>query len=126
RFNPPEAEDDVSHLAGEINVPQPLRRRALHDELEARRFAHAAAAPHRPGYFGLHPVLELAIDGVTVAPDEIAICSLETWRPAPDKRKYKVAGGKTAVQDIRAAVDPVLGRVTVPAGDAVKTLTVSY
>src|SRR5205814_405268 len=36
-FNQPQPETTITHLAGEENVPGPLRRRALYDELEAWR-----------------------------------------------------------------------------------------
>jgi hypothetical protein len=38
-FNRPETEEEITHLAEEINVPGRLRRRPLYDELEERRQA---------------------------------------------------------------------------------------
>jgi len=51
-FNSPQPEIEITHLAEEINVPAALRRRALYDELEARRqaltFSRFSPMPERP------------------------------------------------------------------------------
>lgn len=43
-FNRPQTETEVTHLAEEINVPAPLRRRAVYDDLEAHRAALISGA----------------------------------------------------------------------------------
>jgi len=125
-FNQPQAEDEITHLAEEINVPHPLRRRVLYDELEARRFALLTKATPRSSYFGASPVLEVEIDGQVVPPEQIVICNLEKWPAPADRKKYTLPDGTKLVQEIRAAVDPVLGRLTVPTGHSVERLRVSY
>jgi hypothetical protein len=112
-FNTPRTEQGVELLAGEENVPAPLRRRALHDELEATRAALAAGALPPDGYFGDQPAFRIYLDGgeVPLRPDELLICDLREWR-------LPRAG-------IRAAVDPVLGRIAV-GGDVPERVEVAY
>ena len=57
-FNRPRTESDVLHLAAERNVPGLLRRRPLHDELQARRAALAAGQPVSADWF--HTALPVA------------------------------------------------------------------
>jgi hypothetical protein len=119
--NRPHTETDIGHLAGEINVPGFLRRRALYDDLEQLRSAIAGGETPASDYFGIQPVLEVFVDEqfihdepVSVPPEEILICDLSDWRKTP-------AGGTATV-----AVDPVLGRLTFPSGEEPTKLHVSY
>jgi hypothetical protein len=114
-FNRPQTEQSITTLAQEINVPAPLRRRPLYDELEARRAAIDAGDTPTTRYFGTQPVFELFVDGADdlIAPEAISICDLSTWR--------RPATGSGLV-----SVDPVLGRIAF-ADDAIPTsLRVSY
>ena len=104
-FRPGRTEDDITLLAGEADVPAPLRRRPLHDELERRRAQRAAGVPDEEVEatavaFGVQPVFTVSVDGDVVEPERLHVCHLGTWRPppAPD------AGWA-------ASVDPVLGRM---------------
>jgi len=119
-FNNPRTEDEITHLAEEINVPGALRRRPLFDELEARRQALSAGKSPMLYYFGLddtakaaHPaVFKIYLDGNTlpVPAAEVCVCNLQDWhRPQPP---------------IKVAVDPQRGRLTV--AGSVSRAQVSY
>lgn len=115
-FNRPQTESEITHIAEEHNAPAPLRRRALYDELEARRAALAADETPSPIYFGRQPVFEVYLDGEQdpVPPEQIQICDLSTWSSV------------SAAEGIRAIVDPQLGRLTLPIGVSASRVEVSY
>ncbi|MCC6444408.1 MAG: hypothetical protein IT210_13265 [Armatimonadetes bacterium] len=134
-FNLPRTEVTITHLAGEINVPAPLRRRPLYDELEARRQAAADGESPASLYFGSDPVLELFVEDTTgtappeaIPPEAILICDLSQWQRPPDNISYPpTQGGADRVFPIRAAVDPVLGRLALPASvSSLPSLLVSF
>ncbi|TYB39682.1 hypothetical protein FXF50_04700 [Micromonospora sp. AP08] len=84
----PEREDEISHLAEPVNVPGPITRRRMHDDL--------------PRLYGPERSLAIWLDGVLVPAADVLAANLADsgggWmRPAPP--------GKVAV-------DPVLGRLT--------------
>jgi hypothetical protein len=112
-FNPRRREGEITHLAEERDVPAPLRRRPLHAELDARRSGEKVADG---GWFG-DPVFRLFIDGGTgpaeVPVAELAVCDLSDWR-------------RPTQTGITAAVDPVLGRVALPAGVVPRLVEISY
>jgi hypothetical protein len=117
-FNRPQTEMQITHLAEEINVPAPLRRRPLYDELEARRQALVNNEEPRSVYFWQQPVFRAfrVIDGdlEEIPPEEILICDLSDWRIPPTKIDYP-APTATVSRPILAAVDPVLGRLVLSA-----------
>ncbi|MBI4276920.1 MAG: hypothetical protein HY660_00565, partial [Armatimonadetes bacterium] len=126
-FNVPRTETEITQLASELNVPGPLRRRPLYDELEARRQAIVDGRTPRPIYFGDQPVLRVLVNNVPVPPEQIAICDLsdpppsvsipEGWqRPAATRKYTPSSGGAEQSLPIKVAVDPVLGRLAFPAG----------
>jgi len=91
-FNLPKTEDEVTHLAEPINVPDRIRRRVLKGSLD--------------DYYGRGQSLlvERAVVDIAVAPTEIPsvdiiVCDLTGWSSLPD--------GKIAI-------DPVLGRIAFP------------
>ncbi|MGH2538021.1 MAG: putative baseplate assembly protein [Candidatus Promineifilaceae bacterium] len=100
-FNRPQTEASITHLATEINVPAPLRRRAAFE---------------RPGdYLGAQPSFEVYFDGPSpLQPEEIVICNLEGW---DDPAWAAPASDGTT----RVAVDPALGRWAVLSGTAAPT-----
>jgi hypothetical protein len=106
-FNVERPERDVAHLAAEPNVPGPVRRRALHDEL-------SGAASGEDRYFArVDPVLRVWRDGVELKPAELAVCRLDPPdRPIPTAAK--------------AAVDPELGRIAVPGATTATEVEASW
>ena len=104
--NPPVHDPGVEVRTGEDEVPAPLRRRRLREQLDARRAALAAGredpAPRwvsRPP-FQLYLVPAPGDAPVPVPATRIEICRLDPWRdPSPSGR---------------ARVDPVTGRVVLP------------
>ena len=133
-FNRPQTEETITHLAEEHNVPAPLRRRVLQDELEAVRRAKAneEEGERRAVYFGTQPVLEVEVyvngGPEPVPPDEILICDLEDlnsneWRRPP--ASVRPPGTETDLP-ITVAVDPVRGRLALPPGAVPDSVLVSY
>ena len=108
-FNRPRTETEITHLAAEENVPGPLRRLPLNDELEARRQASANGEPPRGLYFGREPVFQIFVrrDNEPVSPEEIVVCDLGDTTPG----NWQLPSGDTQ-PTIKVAVDPVLGRLT--------------
>jgi len=114
-FNNPRPEPDITHLAGERNVPGPLRRRRLYRELEALR-----AGTPQPEFFDEQPPFRVFLDGAAspLEPRAIAICDLEGWEgwTAP----------RVADASIAAIVDPERGRLALPAGSTASRVELSY
>ncbi len=140
-FNLPQTERDITHLAEEVNVPGSLRRRPLHDEIEARRQALVDATPHTPVWFGEQPPVGVMVrDNAAgplqeVPPEQIVICDLseppvaipEIWRRPPNAKAYLPAGGGAAQNlPIICAIDPLRGRLAFPAGSVPAEVRVSY
>jgi hypothetical protein len=118
-LNAPRTETEITHLADEINVPAPLRRRALYEELEGLRSALARGDDPALRYFAPPAALSLYLDEENdpVPPEQIVICHLGDWRTPPDSLDYEKPDDSTDTRPITAAVDPVLGRVRL--GDTV-------
>jgi hypothetical protein len=127
-FNRPQTETAITHLAEEINLPALLRRRLLHDELEARRQALAENRTPDAVYFGDQPVCEITLntESKPVLPEELMICNLSDWRVPPSSKEYTLPDGTKVSRKIRAAVDPVLGRLTFAASEDPNDAMVSY
>lgn len=135
-FNPPRTEEEISHLAQEPDVPDRLRRRALFDELEARRQALADDAPPPDGQFFRADSVAFAIrvaiapppaPFVAIPPERVAICDLSTWRRPAASRKYRPAGGgPDRTLPIEVGVDPELGRLAIAEGIAARPLLVDF
>ncbi len=130
-FNQPQ--DKSTGLAEEINVPGGLRRLALYAELEARRQAIADATSRSSVYFGSQPVFSVWLDGTLVPPEQVAICNLSDnaaatdWNRPPTQKSYIPSAGGAAVSlPIALSVDPVLGRIALPAGNNATKVKVSY
>ncbi len=126
-FNSPQTASTGS--IGQVNVPQPLLRRALFDELQARRQAMVDGVSVREIYFGVNPVLQVWVRKntgapfVALLPEELVICDLEDWR-RPSADSFTRADGTHF--SIQAAVDPGLGRLTFPTGVIPAFVQVSY
>jgi hypothetical protein len=121
-FNVPRAERALTELAAELNVPGRLRRRPLHDELEALRSRLALGAtadvPDLRYFDDRQPVLGVTlltqaggagpVRRTDVPPEEIAVCNLADPPPGIPPRRPPA--------DLMVGVDPVLGRLALPAG----------
>jgi hypothetical protein len=88
-FNAAEAEDTITHIATRANVPQPITRRELHDDLEA----------YYPGS------IAVSCGGVALPVTAVAASDLSD-----------LPGGAWAYADSDTVlIDPVLGRLVLPA-----------
>jgi hypothetical protein len=137
-FNPPRTEQGegtsatISHLADEINVPTPLRRRPLYAELEDLRQSLADGSDFSPQYFDPdRPVLQVFVDNSPdpIPSERLLICDLSDWRNPPTTKDYVTTSSGTPVTvtlPIEAAVDPVLGRLAFPSGAAHDPVRVSF
>lgn len=133
-FNRPQTEARIADLARELDVPAPLRRRALFDELEARRQAAVEGRTAAEAYFtATRPVLRVYVrptpsgNFALIPPDEILIADLSLWQRPPTSKQYMPAGTTTPQsRTISVAVDPQLGRLTFPSGSSHDAVEVSY
>lgn len=95
-YNRPEAEQQITHIAEPHNVPMPLSRRVLHEDVTSLQSQ----------YYGEGLSLALYINGSFVPVGEVRICDLSD------------DGASWAHLDLpgddRYAIDPVLGRVALP------------
>lgn len=113
-FTTPQTEDEITHLADPVNVPDPIRRRVMADRL--------------PLYYGTvqtavgpvdnaDPSVVLYVDGVEVPREEVVVCNLTDdgagWA-------HQAPAGKFAI-------DPELGRIAVAADlDVPESLATTY
>ena len=143
-FNAPRTEANLSTLAGEANVPGPLRRRALHAELEAERQAMADGdpAPPRTWFDPANPVLRVLWQPpggsglVEIPPARIAICHLADppppdappadWHRPPATRSYARRAGGTVALPIDVSLDPQSGRLAFAAGVVPQRVFVTF
>ena len=136
-FNPPQPETDIAQLSLPVNVPEPLSRRVLHDELAALRQAIADGDEPVPGRFPADDngaAIRIWLDGVRVAPERFVVCDLtplagvmpEDWRRPP--ATLVVASTKPGrapttfprtAGELLVGIDPARGRIALPAGAAV-------
>ena len=140
-FNRPQAETEITALAGEVNVSAPLRRRPLFLEFEELRQAEVdQRSPAPPIHLGATPPFRLWRQAAANAPfveipaDRITIADLSDADGGPllpaTPRDYLPTGaadGTPAVpRDLEAAVDPQLGRIALLSGTPPHRLRVSY
>lgn len=127
-FNPPQTEDEITHLAEEINVPGTLRRLPLCLELEARRESVTKNEDPVCLYFGDSPVFEIFVNGADtpLAPDEIVIADLEGWETPGWNPPQSVIYGKDNDLKTKCFVDPVCGRLAFPAESEAASASVTY
>ncbi len=119
-FNAPNPETTITQLANEINAPAPLRRRPLHDEVEAI----AASEPTRTAYFDRTPVFQVFVDGVPVSPADLVICN---FGDEPDGGSSWVRPVNAIASGRRIGIDPMLGRLAIPQAQPLPgTLHISY
>ena len=142
-YNRPRSESEISALAGPEHLPEPLSRRALHDELSALRQALADGAPAARRYFSQGeggPVMRIWLDGSEVPAEHLLICNLsplagavpENWRRPPAQLVVTRSDGSgqqlfpSQPGPLLVGVDPVLGRIALPAGSSVNRVEVAY
>jgi len=141
-FNLPKTETEIAHLAEEINVPAPLRRRPLYEELEELRQAEVdTRAPAPPVYFppdgGVFRLFKQSIVGGPfdlIPSEQIAVADLSdyagTWILPATPKNYFITGAPSGTLpvplDLAAAVDPKLGRIALLSGPPPVKLRVSY
>jgi hypothetical protein len=132
-FNRPQTETAPVDLATELDMPAPLRRTALFDELEAVRQALADSASAPAAYFAGPPVLQVftradpGSDFAEVPSAELLVADLSLWQRPPEAKDYRPKGvdqGKPL--PIAAAVDPQSGRMTFPSGHEPDGVEVSF
>jgi hypothetical protein len=141
-FNRPQTETEITQLAREVNVPAPLRRRPLYEELEELRQSavDGRSAAAAAAYFGGTPPFRLWKQAVAngsiqeITADKIAIADLRDfaggWVLPATPKDYVPSGtplGTSPVSlDLEAAVDPELGRIALLTGQPPHRLRVSY
>jgi hypothetical protein len=127
-YNRPQSELEITHLAEEINLPATLRRRPLFEELEAQRQALVENRPVDAVYFGAMPVVDIWLNDepAPLPAAELTICDLSDWRVPPSSKTYTLPDGSTVARKIRAAIDPVLGRLTFAAAEQPQQVLVSH
>jgi hypothetical protein len=125
-FNDPQVEETITHAAEEENVPGPLRRLALHEELEALRRAAATLPPGQepvpPPRFmtAANPAFRVLIQSTPGAPrveiprEQIYMCEI------PDE----VELASPAIDAV--AIDPDRGRVALARGADAHRVFVTY
>ncbi len=108
-YTQPEPEVEPTHIAEEINLPTPIRRRALEERVTLRSLKTQASAT----YYGEgKSIVIYAPDWPTkgapqpVSRDRVVPANLSDWR-------YRAQRGQLAV-------DPVLGRIVFPVGQLPK------
>ena len=120
-FTDPVTEDAITHLAEPLNVPLPISRRVLHEQLgnyygAGRSFFIELAARDSSGK------LDPAVKPVPALPGEIIVCDL---RDMTDAGGNVVGWAHTPPPAGKIAVDPALGRLAFPA-DPGKIVLISY
>jgi hypothetical protein len=143
-FNRPQSETEITHISTEINVPAFLRRRALFDELEARRQALVNGLTPEYAYFDdqlaieddpsskKHCIFEIIPGGSDqpVPPEEILIGNLQNCCTPPVKKTYQklMPDGSFSVVDmpITVVADPVTGRFLFTGAGPTTKARVSY
>ena len=115
-FTNPDPEPSIDHLAGETNVPAPIRRLAFQDPL---RPGKGQAVPASTRYYGEGRSLSIRAEGwpnatspQPIPADKIVPADLTGWR-------YRVPPGLVAV-------DPVLGRIMFPTRRPPSDVEVTY
>ncbi|HSL84926.1 MAG TPA: phage tail protein [Thermoanaerobaculia bacterium] len=131
-FAAPRTEEEITHLAEEVDVPGRLRRRPLHAELEALRRPGEEGGGAARGFFvgatAPFQVVTVAAGGVArpVPPEEVLVCDLGdradgSWPRPPALRTYTTLDDSVEPpvevevgRPVAVAVDPVLGRLALP------------
>lgn len=108
-YNNPRPESDEFHVAGESNLPAPIRRRAL-DRHTERYYGDIAAGESLHIWKGVTQRSKVVRE--LVSPSQIVVADLTDWQYQP--------------LDQQVAVDPVLGRIAFSPDFAPSGVWVSY
>lgn len=101
-FNLPQTEESITHVAGPLNVPEPISRRVLDARLE--------------NYYGEGLSLLVSDGSGPIDPADVSVCDLSD-----------AGGGSWAhVPPDKIAIDPVLGRIAFPTASGTRKVKVSY
>jgi hypothetical protein len=112
-FNRPRGEVAIAHQAEERDLPTPLRRLPLFQELVSRR----AGSTDPTGYFGAQPVLRIRLGGDLLPPERLFVAHLGE-QTGGGWRRPAAAG--------EVMFDPELGRISLHPADAARPLEVSH
>jgi hypothetical protein len=125
-YNRPQTEEWIVHLSQEVNAPGPLRRYPLYNELEARCKGEVL----QPSYFEPQPVFQIEIlldETPHIVPlKDIFICNMAQWRDPPSSDELESTGDSDQAKRIPVAIDPVMGKMTLPRAISPKEVLVSY
>ena len=97
-FNPGQGEESLTRLAEPVNVPDPLRRRPLFDELEELRQSladgrAASVVTRRLSWFDVaRPVFQVFKNGTAVPAQQVLICDLTDLQRPPSRLTYRPRG----------------------------------
>jgi hypothetical protein len=120
-FTDPVTEDAITHLAEPLNVPLPISRRVLHEQL-GRYYGAGQSLFIELAVRNAGGQLDPAVEPAPVLPGEIIACDL---RDVTDAGGNVVGWAHTPPPAGKIAVDPALGRLAFPA-DPGKIVLVSY
>jgi hypothetical protein len=117
-FNPAKLDPAIETRNAETQMPSPLLRRPLHDQVTAYRKSPSPSVKEQ-----IQRALKVYVNGDSdpIPPEKIVIADLSTWG-------YPVAhlGLSPSDMPIAVAVDPELGRLAFPRGVAPTSVRVSY
>lgn len=126
-LNPPRVEEDPLGFAAETDLPDPLARRSLARELDARRAALVNGDDVVRRFFAEAAPFAVSVAGLRVPDDQVLICDLSTWVAIPATRSYRRrADGALVARPIGVAIDPMLGRFAFPAAVDPDEVRVAY
>ncbi len=100
-FTRPQTEDEITHLAGPLNVPEPISRRVLRAYTDL--------------YYGENLSLLVEAEGVDTTPGNVQVCDLSDDGP-----------GWNHLPLNSVSIDPLLGRIAFPAGSAPGNVRVMF
>ena len=133
-FNEPGRVLEPEQRIQEEDVPAPLRRRGLFDELEGARRASLGWPAARPRFFtGRRHAVRVwtratpAGAFAEIPAERILVADLSLGQLPPATKDYpRPEGGPPAALPIDVAIDPRLGRLTFPSGAAPDAVEVGY
>jgi len=127
-FNQPQTKTDITLPTQAIHVADRLLGSTLNEELSKRRADRIAGKPpNASGYFGETPVLQIFIDGQTVAisPEQILITTLDSWE-ADNWQLPTIPLDRRSDLRYEVAIDPELGRLAFLTRPLPRRVEVSY